>query len=582
VRRNLGLSFISTLLATTALGCISAEAASNCANLTGIPLPVANTTITAQEVPAGTYTAPDGEVFPNLPAFCRVVGVSQPRPTSNIGFEVWMPLTGWNNKFEQVGNGGLAGSIVYSGMAIALQQNYATASTDDGTAGDIPGFLLDTNKVLDWRINAVHETAENSQTIVNAFYGASPRHDYFTGCSKGGSEAATEMQRYPDDFDGIVGGATGFYSTGNLVDQVWNIVNVNGSADNTTPVLDENALTILHNAVLDACGHEEGTLQTDIYLNDPRDCHFNPQTLQCKAGQASSTCLTAAQVTAASNMYNGIYNPQTGQEIFTGEPRGQEAPPANPAILNGNLYGWQGFTPVPSPEFWLGGGLTLPQVGGLVFGNLNYTYADFFNFDFVNDTAMLNAMWGSGPNDYNTINPDVQAFNQRGGKALFYQGWGDILVNPIAGYQYYDTVIAAQAKAQNEGYVQALYNTRDFFRFFMVPGMGHCLSGPGANIFNGANNPGNPQDPDHDVVAAVDRWIEQGVPPDKIIATKFADDIPANGDVAFTRPLCPYPQLAQYKGTGNPAEAANFSCVEDLDDLNTDINNAEMLYGTPE
>jgi feruloyl esterase len=576
MRRNLGLSFTSTLLATSALGCVSAAAASNCASLTGIPSPVPNTTITAQEVPAGTFM---GQT--NLPAFCRVVGKSKPRPTSNIGFEVWMPLTGWNNKFEQVGNGGLAGSIVYAGMAIALKQNYATASTDDGTAGDIPGFLLDTNKVLDWRINAVHETAENSEAIVKAFYGVSARHAYFTGCSKGGGEATTEMQRYPDDFDGIVGGATGFFSTRNLVGQLWNIVNVNGSATNTTPVLDETALTILHNGVLNACGREEGTLQTDIYLNDPRDCHFDPKVLQCKRGQAPSTCLTAAQVEAADNIYNGIQNPQTGQEIYAGNPRGQEAPPGNLAILNGNLYGWQGFTPVPPPKFWLGGGLTLPQIGGLVFGNLSYTYADFFNFDFVNDTAMLDARYGSGPNDYNTIDPDVQAFNQRGGKAIFYQGWGDILVNPIAGFQYYDTVIAAQGKAHHSGNREALERTRDFFRFFMVPGMGHCSTGPGANIFNGANNPGNPQDPDHDLVAAVDRWVQTDVAPDKVIATKFADDIPANGDVAFTRPLCPYPQVAQYKGRGNTADAANFVCVEDRDDLSTDISNAERLYGKP-
>jgi hypothetical protein len=575
MRRNLGFSFLSTLLATTALSCVSAAAAPNCASLTGITLPVSNTTITAQEVPAGTFM---GQT--NLPAFCRVVGVSKPRPTSNIGFEVWMPLTGWNNKFEQVGNGGLAGSIVYAGMAIALQQNYATASTDDGTAGDIPDFLLDTNKVLDWRINAVHETAENSQAIVNAFYGGDPRHAYFTGCSKGGGEAATEMQRFPSDFDGIVGGATGFYSTRNLVDQIWNIVNVNGSAANTTPVLDEKALTILHNGVLGACGSEEGTLPTDIYLNDPRDCHFDARVLQCKEGEDPTACLSATQVVAADNIYRGIYYPHTRQEIFTGEPRGQEAPSANPAILNGNLYGWQGFTPVPSPEFWLGGGLTLPQVGGLVFGDLTYTYADFFNFDFVKDTAALDAKYGSGPNNYNTINPDVQAFYQRGGKAIFYQGWGDILVNPIAGFQYYDTVIAAQAKASNSGNVDALRRTQDYFRFFMVPGMGHCQSGPGANTFNGANNPGNPQDPDHDMVAAVDRWIEEGVAPDKIIATKFADDIPANGDVAFTRPLCPYPQLAQYKGSGSTTEAANFACVEDLDDLSGDIHNAARLYGT--
>jgi hypothetical protein len=281
-------------------------------------------------------------------------------------------------------------------------------------------------------------------------------------------------------------------------------------------------------------------------------------------------------------MYEPLYNTQTGQEIFPGEPHGQEAPPGNPAILNGNLYGWQGFTPVQPPLFWLGGGLTLPQIGGLVFGTLDYTYEDFFKFDFANDTAMIDARYGSGPNNYNTIDPDLRAFEARGGKALFYHGWGDILVYPKAGYQYYDSVIAAQrAEKHLSGDRDALNATADFFRYFMVPGMGHCLTGPGAWIFNGANNPGNPQDPEHDVVAAVDRWVEKGIAAGKIIATKFTDDIPANGDVAFTRPLCPYPQVALYKGHGNTNDAANFYCTEDNDDLSADIRQAEKLYGPP-
>jgi len=163
-----------------------------------------------------------------------------------------MPASGWNGRYEQVGNGGLAGSIVYSGMAIALPEGYAAASTDDGTAGDIPGFLTDFDKVADWRVYAVHGTAENAEAIVHAVYGTPAHHTYFTGCSKGGSEAATELQRYPDEFDGIVGGAAGFNGVDNQVDTIWHIVQVNGSAANTTPVLSEGPLTILHNAVIKA------------------------------------------------------------------------------------------------------------------------------------------------------------------------------------------------------------------------------------------------------------------------------------------------------------------------------------------
>jgi feruloyl esterase len=567
--RNSGLTFGGALLATTALGCVSAAAASNCASLATIPLPVPNTTIIAAEVPAGTFM---GQT--NLPAFCRVVGKSTPRPTSNIGFEVWLPLTGWNDKFEQVGNGGAAGAIQYAFLATALRQNYATASTDDGTAGDIPDFLLDSNKVVDWMINAVHETALNSKAIVNAFYGIRARHAYFTGCSKGGSEAGTELQRFPDDFDGIVGGTGPFSQTHVFVKQAYNVVTLNGAATNTTPVLDENALTILHNGVLNACGRrEEGlALPTDIWLNDPRDCHFDPKVLQCKKGESPTTCLTAAQVAAAETIYHDLNNLETGQEIYPGEPRGEEAPPP----VRGNFYGWQGWSPA------LANGLLSSLIGALTFGTLDYTYEDFFTFDFSKDTAMLDARYGSGPNNINSINPDVRAFEKRGGKALWYQGWGDTSVFPKAALYYYASVLAAQRVEKHlESDRAALEETKDFFRFFMVPGQGHCLvTGPGANVFNGVYNPGNPVDPDHDVVAALDRWVEKGIPPDRIIATKFADDIPANGDVAFTRPLCPYPQVAQYKGRGNTADAANFLCV-DNDGLSQDIRDAEKLYGPP-
>ena len=301
------LPFTAALLTTTALSYAAAGAAT-CAVPAGVVLP--DTTITAvQSVPAGTFMGQS-----NLPAFCRVAGTSKRTPTSNINFEVWLPSSGWNGRYEQVGNGGLAGSIVYSGMAIALREGYATASTDDGTAGDIPGFLTDFDKVADWRVYAVHETAENAKAIIGAVYGRPAHHSYFTGCSKGGSEASSEIQRYPDEFDGVVGGAAAFNGVQNQVDTIWHIVQVNGSAANTTPVLAEGPLTILHNAVIKACGRQDGGIPSDNYLNDPRDCHFNPAVLQCQTGEDPSTCLTADEVQAAQNLYAGPTNPRTGEQ----------------------------------------------------------------------------------------------------------------------------------------------------------------------------------------------------------------------------------------------------------------------------
>jgi feruloyl esterase len=177
-------------------------------------------------------------------------------------------------------------------------------------------FLTDFDKVADWRVYAVHETAENAKAIIGAVYGRPAHHSYFTGCSKGGSEASSEIQRYPDEFDGVVGGAAAFNGVHNQVDTIWHIVQVNGSAANTTPVLAEGPLTILHNAVIKACGRQDGGIPSDNYLNDPRDCHFNPAVLQCQTGEDPSTCLTADEVQAAQNLYAGPTNPRTGEQIY--------------------------------------------------------------------------------------------------------------------------------------------------------------------------------------------------------------------------------------------------------------------------
>jgi feruloyl esterase len=228
-------------------------------------------------------------------------------------------------------------------------------------------------------------------------------------------------------------------------------------------------------------------------------------------------------------------------------PRGQEAPPGTNTLTSGNLYGWQGWAPIRPPGFWVGGSLTAPTVGGLL-GIPDYSYANFFTFDFDKDTATLDAKYDSV---YNNTDPDLQPFQSHGGKTIFYQGWGDVLVNPVQQIDYYNSVV------RNQG---SLKKTRDFYRLFMAPGMGHCFDGPGPNVFNGANNPGNPVDAQDDVVAAVVRWVEQGVAPDKIIASHFT-----NGVVDTSRPLCPYPEVAVHKAAGSTSDASNFVCVGDLE-----------------
>ncbi len=201
-------------------------AAATCEGLANISLP--DTTITtAVSVPAGSFMAPDGTIFPSLPAFCRVAGSSQPTADSNIQFEVWMPASGWNGKFAGADNGGFGGTINYAKIGDALNHNYAAASTDTGhTAGSLG--VLDASwapghpeKVIDYGYRAIHETAQAGQAIVAAFYGQGPNHSYFNGCSNGGRQALMEAQRYPADYDGIVAGASANFMTHLFSTGVW-------------------------------------------------------------------------------------------------------------------------------------------------------------------------------------------------------------------------------------------------------------------------------------------------------------------------------------------------------------------------
>ncbi|HET7594975.1 MAG TPA: tannase/feruloyl esterase family alpha/beta hydrolase, partial [Stellaceae bacterium] len=312
-------------------------------------------------------------------------------------------------------------------------------------------------------------------------------------------------------------------------------------------VLGFDKLALLNSAVLAACGTQDGALKADGFLNDPRDCHFDPKALQC-TGADAPTCLTAAQVQAAEAMYDGPRNPRNNHLIYPGWPRGSEGIPVIWPFLEGLL----------SPE---------PAFDGLfkwVFG----PSWDWRTFDFDRDMATVDTVLGP---ILNATDPDLGRFKAHGGKLILYHGQADAIVAPQDTINYYNEVVATQrGEGDDDGDRhdrRALEETQDFARLFLAPGMSHCGGGPGPNVFNGADNLGGPQDPDHDVLSALDRWVTQGVAPEKIIATKYVNDNPAAG-IAMTRPLCVYPQLARYKGAGDTSNAANFVCRSDEPDAN--------------
>lgn len=302
------------LLALTTHG-HALTSASSCESLSSLALP--NTSITlAQVVPAGTFALPGTDPakpqFSQLPTFCRVAATLTPSSDSDIKIEVWLPIADWNGKFQAVGNGGLAGTISYGWLASALQEGYATASTDTGHADADASFAIGhPEKVIDFAYRAVHEMAVKSKAIIATFYSRAPRFSYFTGCSTGGRQGLMEAQRYPEDFDGIIAGAPANDQT-QL--SAWRIAVEAKILQSPASVVPPAKLALLNRAVLAACDAIDGV--TDGLLTDPRQCQFDPATLLCR-GADRDDCLTARQIEAVKMGYAPARR-TTGELIFPG------------------------------------------------------------------------------------------------------------------------------------------------------------------------------------------------------------------------------------------------------------------------
>lgn len=489
------------------------NSAASCGRLSSLTPP--NTTITlAQVVDGGAFTPPapvGGAPLPpaaprpllDLPAFCRVVATLKPSSDSDITIEVWLPLAGWNGKLQAVGNGAFSGSIPYPDMADAIGRGYAASSTDTGHVGNTARFGLGhPEKVIDFGWRSVHEMTVVAKRIISSYYGNGPRFAYWNGCSAGGRQAMKEAQRFPEDFDGIIAGAPGLDWTSRAGQALRLMTHLE---TNEAGRLTEDKRRLLHAAVLEACDASDGV--RDGVVGDPERCRFDANALQCK-GSESSSCLTPSQVITARMMYSSPANPKTGRAIA--------------GLMPGSELGWTDLGWTVSAR-----ATGLEHFRYLVFENPEWAVRRFhFETDIVRAEDKDN-------DTINALDPDLKAFITRGGKLIQYHGWNDPQISPGNSTQYYQRVLDTLGDASA---VQSAY------RLFMVPGMGHCAGGPGADTF--------------DMLAALEAWVEQGRPPDRIVAARVT-----NGIMELTRPLCPYPQVARYKGSGSTDDAANFLCT---------------------
>lgn len=504
-----------------------------CENLAKLAL--ANTKITkAQMVAAGTFVGP-GLPFPgapkpsykDVPAFCRVTADVTPAADSDIKIELWMPMSGWNGKFRGQGNGGFSGYIDYPALGEAVKQGYASAGTDTGhSTTDAAWALGHPEKVIDYGYRGIHEMTEKSKAVAEAFYGAGPKQSYFSSCSNGGREALMEAQRFPADYDGILAGAPANNFTRLLAASLFELRATTLDPASYIPMA---KLPAISEAVIAACDGQDGV--RDGLVSDPSRCRYDPDALICKDADANS-CLTAPQAKALKQIYAGAKDSK-GREIFPGLSPGGETGPG----------GWGIWVTGNAPGQSLIGFFSIGFFSNFIYGQKNWDYK----------TADLNAVTELADEKtaaiLNSTNPNLRPFMKRGGKLIIYHGWSDAAIAPLNSIDYYKQVLAALGAR----------DTQKFVRLYMVPGMQHCGGGPGPNVF-GQGGSGS-DDPEHNVTLALEHWVEKGAAPSSIIATKLADDSNPSKGTKMTRPLCPYPEIAKYKGSGDTNDAANFVCA---------------------
>lgn len=481
----------------------------------------------------------EGTAVPNFgpqPAHCLVEGEVN-RHMGNDGqqygdkFELRLP-DAWKGRLLFQGGGGLDGTLAPAlgrpatepGKPGALSRGYAVVSTDGGHEAKNPAdasFGSDPQSLADFQYRSTDRVVTVAKRIVAQYYGRAPQYSYMVGCSNGGREAMIASQRYPDDFDGIVAGDPAFDLTRAAVAEAWDTFQFASIAPKDSRGVPELQLAmsdsdwkLLSNAVLKACDELDGL--KDGLINNPRACRFDPAVVQCQARKTDS-CLSSAQVRAVKQIFAGPKN-TSGEPLYSNWPydSGIGAP------------GWRS---------WTQGNGQIPSINVLIYPQFVNHVAlqpgekpipDAFHFDFDRDPQRM----AKSQDAIDATSTNMTAFRNHGGKIIFYTGMSDPVFNANDLIHYY------QRLAQANG---GTAETRGFARLFLIPGMNHCQGGPALDRF--------------DVLTSIEDWVEKSVPPKEIVAT--GKTFPGR-----SRPLCPYPQIARYKGSGSTDDAQNFVCSQ--------------------
>lgn len=446
-------------------------------------------------------------------AFCRLEGMIE----AEIGFELWLPARKeWNGKLLTGGVGGQAGNFNYRELSRGLRRGYASTSTDTGHKASERHWLLGRpDRAANYAHRANHLLAVKSKALVQAYFGTAARKSYFVGCSGAGRQALTEAQRYPEDHDGIIAGAPGVDTPAMSARRLWEML----QHSRTRGLLSDEDWALASRAAIAHCDAHDGL--RDGQVENSARCRFDPAQLACSRTPAGERCLSDMQVAAIRQLHAPLHDEQ-GKRIDEGLLPGVRVRPA-PAP--------EPFT--PGPPY-----LAVALFGDGVHGDAHW---DAQRFRLDRDLPAIDRVMDLWAND-----PNLAPFHARGGRLLLYQGWLD----PLVAAQ--PTIAYVEAVQRRLGVKVA----QDLLRLYMVPGMDHCTGGDVPDQFGGAGGDAPVQDRHHDLLSVLEDWVERGVAPGPVIATQLRD-----GMAVRTRPLCPWPQQARYRGRGSIDDAASFHCT---------------------
>lgn len=482
--------------------------AANCSRLHGL-LPASVALDTAEAVigdrapwrsPTST-TSPRGEQV--RATFCRLSGTID----GDIGFEIWLPRD-WNSRLLGAGVGGEAGYFNFADMARGVEQGFVAASSDAGHKRgerwiDIP------RKAETYSHLAYHRLTEVAKEVSGRFYGETPAHSYFIGCSGGGRQGLRELQLYPGDYDGALVGAPGL----DVPLLAARLLHVH-LAQTRKPgaELTSDDWNLIARSATAQCDAADGV--TDGVIADPRTCTFRVRQLTCKNDETEG-CLSPDKVTTAEAIIAPLADARGTTYDY--------------GLLPGITSRPGGLPPLPVQMF-----------GDVVHGDSAWNPR---SFEISRDLAAARAAFPM----MDARSANLADFAARGGKLMLYHGWADASVQPLSTIDFFSRLQPAPTGAGD-----------DVARLYMVPGMQHCRGGAGTDRFGASEDRTPTAEPRSDMLAALVGWVERQVPPGPIIARRLDD----RGAVDRTRPLCPFPAQAVYRGSGNVDEAGSFACVQ--------------------